>query len=398
MSHKCIGILLLYVDSINSCPILAYLSQNRYFQGLINSACESAFATSAPGQHVVVHHVIICAQELQKYLAEVLDYSKAWWVSRKKQLHAVKLYARSHNQVKLQLIMWQRILSIARTRSLKYTFPAQDSILKEFCAGLASHAGPTEYRRVEQGITREISMATEIKATANTSWDGSNMSQEDFMMKDECILLDFDDKIIGHANKSVFDMSAYICSWRNRNQDFCCRPRIARHCILECFVCVVAFGSTDLTYTCALDCFRYESHIFCPTRPRAKLHRAFSVFLFNSEGKLLLQQRAADKITFPNVWTNTCCSHPLFGFEVCCTPFRLVPVTVCKVNDFAKCTLIQFVCVVQYCFCLFFESTGYWSRHPRAGSGWHCPWREASSSAEIATWTRYQICWEHLQM
>ncbi|KAJ3333924.1 isopentenyl-diphosphate delta-isomerase idi1 [Blyttiomyces sp. JEL0837] len=41
------------------------------------------------------------------------------------------------------------------------------------------------------------------------------------------------------------------------------------------------------------------------------LHRAFSVFLFNSEGKLLLQQRADEKITFPGYFTNTCCSHPL---------------------------------------------------------------------------------------
>lgn len=44
---------------------------------------------------------------------------------------------------------------------------------------------------------------------------------------------------------------------------------------------------------------------------RGLLHRAFSVFLFNSEGKLLLQQRASEKITFPDMWTNTCCSHPL---------------------------------------------------------------------------------------
>jgi isopentenyl-diphosphate delta-isomerase len=42
------------------------------------------------------------------------------------------------------------------------------------------------------------------------------------------------------------------------------------------------------------------------------LHRAFSVFLFDPKSKnLLLQQRAAEKITFPNMWTNTCCSHPL---------------------------------------------------------------------------------------
>lgn len=41
------------------------------------------------------------------------------------------------------------------------------------------------------------------------------------------------------------------------------------------------------------------------------LHRAFSVFLFDHEGRLLLQQRADEKITFPGYWTNTCCSHPL---------------------------------------------------------------------------------------
>jgi len=42
------------------------------------------------------------------------------------------------------------------------------------------------------------------------------------------------------------------------------------------------------------------------------LHRAFSVFLFHPETKrLLLQQRASEKITFPDMWTNTCCSHPL---------------------------------------------------------------------------------------
>ncbi len=41
------------------------------------------------------------------------------------------------------------------------------------------------------------------------------------------------------------------------------------------------------------------------------LHRAFSVFLFDSNNKLLLQQRAHEKITFPDMWTNTCCSHPL---------------------------------------------------------------------------------------
>ena len=42
------------------------------------------------------------------------------------------------------------------------------------------------------------------------------------------------------------------------------------------------------------------------------LHRAFSVFLFNDAGELLMQQRSAEKITFPNFWANSCCSHPLY--------------------------------------------------------------------------------------
>ncbi|XP_061185653.1 isopentenyl-diphosphate Delta-isomerase 1-like isoform X3 [Saccostrea echinata] len=44
---------------------------------------------------------------------------------------------------------------------------------------------------------------------------------------------------------------------------------------------------------------------------KGMLHRAFSVFLFNSHGNLLLQQRSDAKITFPGHFTNTCCSHPL---------------------------------------------------------------------------------------
>ena len=41
------------------------------------------------------------------------------------------------------------------------------------------------------------------------------------------------------------------------------------------------------------------------------LHRAFSVLIFDCEGRLLVQQRSSDKITFPAVWANSCCSHPL---------------------------------------------------------------------------------------
>lgn len=43
------------------------------------------------------------------------------------------------------------------------------------------------------------------------------------------------------------------------------------------------------------------------------LHRAFSLFIFNARGELLLQQRAAGKRLWPGFWSNTCCSHPRRG-------------------------------------------------------------------------------------
>lgn len=76
------------------------------------------------------------------------------------------------------------------------------------------------------------------------------------MLAEECILVDNDDNVIGHVSKK-------------------------------------------------------DSHLNENIR-KGMLHRAFSVFLFNTKGELLLQQRSSKKITFPLVWTNTCCSHPLY--------------------------------------------------------------------------------------
>ena len=46
---------------------------------------------------------------------------------------------------------------------------------------------------------------------------------------------------------------------------------------------------------------------------KALLHRAFSVFIFNRKGEMLLQRRALSKYHSPGLWTNTCCSHPRPG-------------------------------------------------------------------------------------
>jgi isopentenyl-diphosphate Delta-isomerase len=47
--------------------------------------------------------------------------------------------------------------------------------------------------------------------------------------------------------------------------------------------------------------------------PPGRLHRAFSVFLFDDDGRVLMQRRALGKYHSPGVWSNTCCGHPYPG-------------------------------------------------------------------------------------
>ena len=52
---------------------------------------------------------------------------------------------------------------------------------------------------------------------------------------------------------------------------------------------------------------KMEAHL------KGELHRAFSVIIFNTQGKILLQKRASTKYHTPNLWSNTCCSHQREG-------------------------------------------------------------------------------------
>ena len=46
------------------------------------------------------------------------------------------------------------------------------------------------------------------------------------------------------------------------------------------------------------------------------LHRAFSIFLFNEQGQLLVQKRSIQKKLWPSFWSNSCCSHPRQGEDI----------------------------------------------------------------------------------
>jgi len=101
----------------------------------------------------------------------------------------------------------------------------------------------------------------ELSSSSSSPWDGKSQTQSELMERDTVLVTDFDDNVISSASKR-------------------------------------------------------SSHEFSADNPHGILHRAFSVFLFDqSTNELLLQKRASTKITFPNVWTNTCCSHPLHGMD-----------------------------------------------------------------------------------
>jgi isopentenyl-diphosphate delta-isomerase len=55
-------------------------------------------------------------------------------------------------------------------------------------------------------------------------------------------------------------------------------------------------------------------------RDGGQLHRAFSIFIFDGQGRMLLQQRAAEKYHFRGKWTNACCGHPRLAESACRPP------------------------------------------------------------------------------
>lgn len=59
----------------------------------------------------------------------------------------------------------------------------------------------------------------------------------------------------------------------------------------------------------------YEEKVKCHLG-EGRLHRAFSIFVFNSKGKFLIQKRSEKKLLWPGFWANTCCSHPRKGEDI----------------------------------------------------------------------------------
>ena len=79
---------------------------------------------------------------------------------------------------------------------------------------------------------------------------------------------------------------------------------------------VVSFDSEPLILVDSDDnVVGYESKHACHEGDGI-LHRAFSVFIFNDQGEVLLQQRSAQKQLWPGFWSNSCCSHPRQGEQM----------------------------------------------------------------------------------
>lgn len=78
---------------------------------------------------------------------------------------------------------------------------------------------------------------------------------------------------------------------------------------------ILQVGITLMDYVVLVDELDRETGVMekMEAHEKALLHRAFSVFLFNSKGEMLLQQRALTKYHSGGLWTNACCSHPRPG-------------------------------------------------------------------------------------
>lgn len=121
----------------------------------------------------------------------------------------------------------------------------------------SSFRSPSLFFNRKIHLSASLSSQTAMGDTPVAVDAGMDAVQRRLMFDDECILVDENDRAVGHESK-------------------------------------------------------YNCHLWEKIESENWLHRAFSVFLFNSKYELLLQQRSATKVTFPLVWTNTCCSHPLY--------------------------------------------------------------------------------------
>ncbi len=76
---------------------------------------------------------------------------------------------------------------------------------------------------------------------------------------------------------------------------------------------IVSFDNEKLILVNPIDeIVGYEDKLECHIHDGI-LHRAFSIFIFNSKNELLVQQRAFGKMLWPGFWSNSCCSHPRKG-------------------------------------------------------------------------------------
>ncbi|CAI9772373.1 unnamed protein product [Fraxinus pennsylvanica] len=149
----------------------------------------------------------------------------------------------------------QNLLAVAASTSIK-RLSVSPPRLKYLFVNRSTSAGRKSFAlRVSGSYSSVASPSTNMGDAAADS--GMDAVQRRLMFEDECILVDENDNVVGHDTK-------------------------------------------------------YNCHLMEKIESENLLHRAFSVFLFNTKYELLLQQRSATKVTFPLVWTNTCCSHPLY--------------------------------------------------------------------------------------
>jgi isopentenyl-diphosphate delta-isomerase len=163
---------------------------------------------------------------------------------------------------------------------------------------------------MSMSVSRTAAFSQRHLASAFAS-QSSRQQQQNFFGRskstsEQCFSLAFKDR-----QQHKYSTSTSISNASSNNNDY--GSGMDQQAMMESDM-LIAVDSNDVLVPNA-DLSKRDGHSFTSATPRAALHRAFSFFLFDANAKMLLTRRASDKITFPGVWTNTVCSHPLYSMK-----------------------------------------------------------------------------------
>lgn len=204
--------------------------------------------------------------------------------------------------------MWLGLVRFTLTSTPSRTISFSSNIRRASATGTFAFQSALKLSAAAMSTTTTTTATTSKSALALAEFASIDLKGYDAeqarLMDERCIVVDEQDNAIGALDKKTCKSCSFI------PYSSCARQTRYEQSSWNGHALHTASSSTLNT-----ELLPRSGHLM-ENINKGLLHRAFSAFVFRpSDGRLLLQKRAAEKITFANMWTNTCCSHPLDDFE-----------------------------------------------------------------------------------